>query len=136
MTALGDRIKSRRLELHWTQDKLASEASISKGFLSDLERGNRSGIGANKILDLSRALGCGVEYLMTGTGEEQVEQKEVQIPRKLSEFATAEGMSFTQVMMLLEMRQQILAHRSDSMSRDNDDFDWRKLYESVREFLS
>ncbi|OGV70472.1 MAG: hypothetical protein A2283_19195 [Lentisphaerae bacterium RIFOXYA12_FULL_48_11] len=136
MTALGDRIKTRRLELRWTQDKLASEANISKGFLSDLERGNRSGIGANKILELSRALGCGVEYLMTGSGEDQIEQREVQIPRKLSEFASAEGLSFTQVMMLLEMKQQILAHRSDSMSRSNDDFDWKKLYESVKEFLA
>lgn len=134
MSTLGDRIKERRLELSWTQEKLAVRADISKGFLSDLENGKR-GVGAETLLHVARALGVSLEFLMTGEGGDESQPQEVQIPAGLSRLASEEELSFRQVLMLLDMQQQILAHRSPTRSSGLEDFDWRKLYESVKGYL-
>ena len=65
MAGVGERIKTRRLELGWTQDQLALKAGISKSFLSDLENG-KSSVGAENLLDIARALGVSLDFLMTG----------------------------------------------------------------------
>ncbi|MBR9802086.1 helix-turn-helix transcriptional regulator, partial [bacterium] len=60
MATVGERIKSRREELGWKQDDLASKAGISKSFLSDLENGKRN-VGADKLLDIARALNLSLD---------------------------------------------------------------------------
>lgn len=65
MTIVGQRVKQRRRELGMSQDSLAQRAGISKSFLSDLETGKRS-LGAETLLDLARAMGLSLDYLMTG----------------------------------------------------------------------
>lgn len=67
MTTVGERVKQRRAELGWTQDALAEKAGISKSFLSDVENGRRS-LGAETLLDLGRAMGVSLGYLMIGGG--------------------------------------------------------------------
>ncbi len=131
--ALGNRIKARRTELGWTQELLAQKAGISKGFLSDVENGKRS-IGAGTLLDVGRVLNLSLDFLMTGQDAEN-EVKEIEIPARLAAFANEEGLSFRQVIALLAMQRQIIAHRSTSKSRSRDQVDWPKFYESVREFL-
>jgi transcriptional regulator with XRE-family HTH domain len=131
---LGARIKARRDELKWTQDYLAGKAGISKGFLSDLENGKR-GVSAENLLDIARVLNVTLDYLMTGEEAEQPTPKDIEIPASLAEFADREGLGFRKVMMLLKMRQQILAHRSTTDRGPGDNFDWQKFYESVRAFL-
>ncbi len=131
--ALGNRIKARRTELRWTQDLLAQKAGISKGFLSDVENGKRS-IGAGTLLDVARVLGLSLDFLMTGEGAEN-EVKEVEVPAGLAAFASEEGLSFRQAIVLLDMQRQIIAHRSTSKTRSLDQVDWRRFYESVKEFL-
>jgi transcriptional regulator with XRE-family HTH domain len=130
---VGERIKSRRSELGWTQDVLAEKAGISKSFLSDLENSKRS-VGADKLLDIARALGVSLDYLMTGEAS-QDQPNEVQIPASLARFATEEGLSFRRTLMLLDMELQILAHRSARKKDGLEAVDWRKLYEAVKEFL-
>ena len=62
--------------------------------------------------------------------------KEVHIPASLSKFAAEAGLSFRQTLMLLDMQRQIVAHRSaGKKSQTLEDVDWRKFYESVKEFL-
>ena len=133
MQTVGDRIKKRRTELGWTQDVLAEKAGISKGFLSDLENAKRS-VGADKLLDIGRVLGLSLDYLMTGKDSE-VEQTQVQIPSSLAVFAAKVGLPFRQVLALLEMQKQIVAHRSTTKKDDPDKVDWQKFYEAVKEFL-
>lgn len=133
MSTLGDRIRGRRQELGWTQDQLAVKAGISKGFLSDVENGKRS-VSAGNLQELAQALGLSLDYLMKGD-DSSGPVKEIQIPASLSEFASREGLSFKKTLMLLDMRRQIVAHRSDSNRDLKDDFDWRKFYESVKEFI-
>jgi transcriptional regulator with XRE-family HTH domain len=133
MSSVGDRIKQRRQELGWTQDQLAVRAGISKSFLSDLENGKRS-VSANNLLDIARALTVSLDYLMTGEATKQP-AAEVPIPASLARFAAEAGLSFRQTLLLLEMQQQILAHRSAKKKDGLEGVDWRKFHEAVKEFL-
>ena len=133
MASVGERIKKRRAELGWTQDQLAQKAGISKSFLSDLENSKRS-VGANNLLDIARALGVSLDFLMTGEAS-QDQKSEVPIPASLARFAAEEGLTFRQTLVLLEMQQQIVAHRSARKKDSLDGVDWRKFYEAVKEFL-
>lgn len=133
MSGVGERIRQRRQELGWTQDQLAQKAGISKSFLSELENGKRS-VSANNLLDIARALGVSIDFLMTGEVSEKA-VAEVPIPASLARFAAEEGLSFRQTLMLLDMQKQIVAHRSARKKDGLEAVDWRKFYESVREFI-
>lgn len=133
MNSVGERIKARRLELGWTQEELCRKAGISTGFLSDLENKKRS-VSAVTLLDIARVLGLSLDYLMKGDGT-NAQTDEVQIPRSLAEFAKAENISFVQALLLLDMQRQIIAHRTAPGADDLQDVNWKKFYESVKEFL-
>jgi transcriptional regulator with XRE-family HTH domain len=133
MPTVGERVKQRRLELTLSQDSLAQRAGISKSFLSDLETGKRS-VGAETLLDLGRAMGVSLDYLMTG--EESDDQKpEVQIPTPLATLAAEEGLSFRQTLTLLCMQRQIIANRKAAKKNDLDRVNWREFYQAVKKFL-
>ena len=134
MTGVGERIKTRRLELGWTQEQLCQRAGISTGFLSDLENDKRS-VSAENLLDIARALSLSLDYLMTGKASEEEQPTEVAIPVSLAKFAAEEGISLRQTLMLLDMHKQILAHRSAKKKDGLEAVDWRKFYEGVKEFL-
>ena len=142
MTSVGERIKARRSELGWTQDDLARRAGISKSFLSDLENDRRS-VSAANLLEIAKVLGYSMDYLMTGASSDRAAElvtgkappQDVSIPAALSAIAKEEGLSFSQTEHLLSMRDQIVAHRSTTKSRSNDDFDWRQFYKAVRQWL-
>jgi len=133
MSHLGERIKTRRQELGWTQDELAAKADLSKGFLSDLENGKRN-VSANNLLDIARVLSLSLDFLMKGEKGDVVET-EIQIPRSLVALAKEENFSLVKTLTLLGMRRQVLAHRSLTKSEDLEDVDWRKFYEAVKDFL-
>ena len=133
MGSVGERIRNRRQELGWTQEHLAEAAHISKGFLSDLETGKRN-VSAEYLLEIAQALNVSLDYLMKGGGS-QPKSVEVQIPASLSEFAKQEGLTFTQTLTLLDMRRQIVAHRSNTKPEDLEKFDWKRFYEAVKQFL-
>ena len=133
MPSIGERIRERRDELGWTQDVLAERAGISKGFLSDLENNKRS-IGATKLHDIARVLNVSLDYLMAGTASKLV-QKAVRVPASLSQFAGSAGLEYREVMALLDMQRQIVAHRSDTRSDDLERVDWARFYHRVKEFL-
>ena len=131
--SVGERIRSRRQELGWTQERLARDASVSKGFLSDLETGKRN-VGADTLLGLARALGVSLDFLMQG-GSTRSAAEQVQIPAALSNLAKEEQLSYAKTLMLLDMRMQIVAHRSSSQTNDLEKFDWKLFYEAVKSFL-
>jgi transcriptional regulator with XRE-family HTH domain len=133
MTTVGERVKQRRRELGLSQDSLAQRAGISKSFLSDLETGKRS-VGAETLLDLGRAMGLSLDYLMTGEGSGG-QKPEVQIPKSLATFAAEEGLSFRQALTLLHMQEQIVANRKSAKKNDLESVDWRAFYQAVKRFL-
>jgi transcriptional regulator with XRE-family HTH domain len=134
MSSVGERIKKRRTELEWTQDTLARKAGISKSFLSDLENGKRN-VGADTLYEIARALSLSLDFLMKGKEDEVKPASEVQIPAALATFAAQAGISFRQALTLLEMQQQIIAHRSSVKKEKLDSVDWQKFYEAVKDFL-
>ena len=103
MASMGDRIKERRLALGWTLDRLAGEAKISKGFLSDLENGRRESASGQYLSNIARALGVSLDFLISGGGNLPQGEK-VQVPASLAAFAQQAGLSFSQTMMLLQLR--------------------------------
>jgi transcriptional regulator with XRE-family HTH domain len=131
---VGERIKQRRQELGWTQDKLAQQAGLSKGFLSDVESGKRD-LGAGSLFAIAAALGTTMDFLMKG-GKIRPPEAGIQIPGALSQFAQTAKLTFSQTLTLLELQRQIIAHRSTSKSSDLERVDWKRFYESVKEYLS
>jgi len=134
MASMGDRIKERRLALGWTLDRLAGEAKISKGFLSDLENGRRESASGQYLSNIARALGVSLDFLISGGGNLPQGEK-VQVPASLAAFAQQAGLSFSQTMMLLQLRRQIVAYRSDAKSDDLETFDWKPFYEDLKNYL-
>src|SRR5947207_1415263 len=133
MVSVGTRIRAQRLRLGWTQEKLATEAKISTGFLSDLETGKRN-VSAENLLEISHALGVSLDYLMKGDPGEP-RSGEIQIPASLAEFAKQAELSFAQTLMLLDMQRQIIARRSHSKTDNLERVDWKSFYVSVKPFL-
>lgn len=130
MATVGERVKQRRVELGWTQDALSEKAGISKGFLSDLENGRRS-LGAETLLDLGRAMGVSLDYLMIG--EESAHHGEAHIPEALALLAEDEGLSVRQALLLLRVREQIAESRRNP--RKSHEVDWRELYLAMKKFM-
>jgi transcriptional regulator with XRE-family HTH domain len=133
MNSVGERIKARRLELGWTQEELCKKSNISTGFLSDLENSKRS-VSAETLLGIAHVLSLSLDYLMKGDST-QIQTAQIQFPANLAELAKTENISFVQALTLLDMRMQIVAHRSVSKSDNLENFDWKKFYDSVKEFL-
>jgi len=133
MTAVGERIRSRRSELGMTQEELADKAKISKGFLSDVETGKRN-ISAENLLALAQHLNVSLDYLMKGDSSKP-KALGVPLPSSLVEFAKNSDLTVSQALMLLEMRLQIKGHRSNTASDDLERFDWKRFYEAVKSFL-
>jgi DNA-binding XRE family transcriptional regulator len=133
MATVGERIKARRVELGLTQEKLAAQAKITKGFLSDVENGRRN-VGADTLLELAGALSVSLDYLMTGEIVETAATP-LEIPTALADLALKEGLTFRQTRQLLGMGQQIVAHRSNTDRATSSTFDWPKFYASVKKFL-
>jgi DNA-binding XRE family transcriptional regulator len=133
MATVGERVKARRIELGLTQEKLATKANITKGFLSDVENGRRN-VGADTLLDLATALSVSLDYLMTGDIVETATTP-LEIPTGLADLASKEGLTFRQTRQLLGMGQQIVAHRGNTDRDTSPAFDWPKFYASVKKFL-
>lgn len=131
-TTVGERIRRRRIELGLKQEDLAQKAGISKGFLSDVENGKRN-IGAETLLDLSRAMAVSLDYLMTGE-ESDDQEKEAQIPPALATFAAKEGLSVRDTLTLLHMQEQISTTRKGAGKRQ-EKVNWEEFYSAVKRFL-
>ena len=72
---------------------------------------------------------------MTGEDGEKQMREMVEIPASLAELGEREGLPFPKMLLLLQMRRQILAHRSGSKRPASEAFDWYKFYRSVKDFL-
>src|SRR5258707_609862 len=127
MAGVGERIKTRRVELGWAQDQVGQKTGNSKRFFLEFENGKRS-VGAANLLDIARALGVSIDFLMTGEASTKP-VTEVPIPASLARFAAEERLSFRQTLMLLDMQKQIVAHRSAKKKDGLESVDWRKFYE-------
>ena len=135
MSAVGERIKQRRQTLGYTQDRLATEANISKGFLSDVETGTRNP-SAEYLLRIGDALGVSLDYLMKGgPPPSESTNRRVSIPASLAEFAVKRDLPFGSVKAILEAKLQFVANRRDTVDNDLEKFDWAGFYDAIKEYL-
>src|SRR5262245_10909952 len=88
---LARRVKKRREELDLSQDALAKRASISRNYLSMIERGEARNVSMGILDQLATALGAPPSELIGG------EREDTLIPPALREFGISEGLSFSVV---------------------------------------
>ena len=133
MPTIGDRIKEIREDLGWTQEKLAEESTISKGFLSDVEN-NKRDISATNVLKIANAMGASLEYLLRG--EESSKQKEKrepeQIPVELSKAAEELKLSYSDTLTLRDTYRSMIARRSNKSIKPLTVEEWKELYELIK----
>src|SRR5208282_1484437 len=101
MPTVGERVKLVREARGWTQEKLADDAKISRGFLSEVEKHGKN-ISLDLLLRIASALGASVGYLATGEGDQPGEKKPIVIPSELSEAAQELHLTYPETIDLLE----------------------------------
>lgn len=131
MPTVGDRIREIREELRITQDRLATQTGLSKGFLSDVEN-NKRNIGSQNLLKVADALGASVEYLLRGESGDAPVQEPIVIPPELSQAAEDLDLSYGATVELLEAHRSVLARRSNRGLRKFSVDDWKRLHEALQ----
>jgi transcriptional regulator with XRE-family HTH domain len=131
MPTVGDRIREIREEMQMNQDQLAERASLSKGFLSDIEN-NKRNIGSENLLKIANVLGASVDYLLRGEIAESGSTEPVVIPPELSQAAEELELSYAATVELLEAHRSVIARRSNKGLRKFSVEDWKKLHEAIK----
>ena len=131
MATTGDRIREIRETRGLTQDQLADQAGISKGFLSDVEN-NRRNISSENLLKIGNVLGASIDYLLRGETRPDTKTKPVVIPAELSQFSEEQGLAYAETLELLRAYDSIVARRSSRGTKHFSVDDWRELYKAVK----
>jgi transcriptional regulator with XRE-family HTH domain len=116
-----------------TLETLAERTSISKGFLSDAETGNRN-VSSQNILKIANALNASLEYIMRGT-ETPHHPEPLTIPHELIQAARELNLSFPHTEALLLAHRSVVARRSNEGLRSPSVDDWKELYGTIKKFL-
>lgn len=135
MATVGENIKQVREARGWTQDKLAGEAKISKGFLSDVENKGKN-ISLDLLLRVATALGASIQYLATGEGDLPTGRAPVVIPHELSEAAEQLHLHFQETIDLLGAYNAVVARRSNRSKRAMSVEDWKELHRALKNVIS
>lgn len=61
---LARRLLISRRDLNWNQDDLAEKSGVSRGYISNIERGHITNVGIEVIVALANALGVSPAYLI------------------------------------------------------------------------
>lgn len=135
-SGLGERVRHLRHGKGWTLDQLATEAGVSKGFVSAVENGHNQPSG-KVLLKLAKALSASVDFLVRGDeGAPAIERvRKVEIPEELAELAEEEDWPFAKVRKLLEAREAVIARRSDQARRPFTMTQWRELAAALSPFM-
>jgi transcriptional regulator with XRE-family HTH domain len=95
---IGARIRQRREEAGLSLSRLAQEASVSKGYLWNLEKGETDGRPSGRTLyQIARALGTTMADLL---GREVLPDSPREVPDSLLRFADKEELTDVDVRML------------------------------------
>ena len=133
MATTGDRIRKIREKKGWTLDKLADESKISKGFLSDVET-NKRDISSQNLLRIANALGASVDYLLRGEVVKNKEATSVVIPPELSQLAEKLNLSYSEILMVKDAHDAIIARRSNKERKPSSIDEWQQLHEAIKKF--
>lgn len=131
MATTGDRIREIREARGMTQDQLAVQADISKGFLSDVEN-NKRNISSDNLLKIANALGASVDYLLRGETKDSARRIPIVIPPELSQAAGEMGLSYTQTLETLEAHNSVVARRSSKDTKRLSVDEWKEFYKAIK----
>ena len=135
LDTVGQRVNYIRTHLGLTLEALADRAGLSKSFLWEVEQ-DRSDISGRRLLQLADALNASVEFLLRGgAAPTEYGPPSIEVPRSLGEFAEEIGLTYQQMMTLLEIEHSIVARRSGGPRDTKGKADWRNLYLAVKPFL-
>ena len=129
MSTVGNRIRQVREQLGKTQDALAVESGLSKGFLSEVENDKRN-LSAQNLLKIANALGASVEYLLRGMEQQRQDQEPVVIPSELSQAAEQLGLTYIQTLSLLDTHRSVVARRGKGQKTFSVE-DWIELHRAI-----
>jgi transcriptional regulator with XRE-family HTH domain len=130
MATTGDRIREIREKRGWTLDDLVEQSGLSKGFLSDVEN-NKRDISSQNLLRLANALRASVDYLLKGKVVERKESAPVVIPPELSQLAEELNLSYSEILLIKDAHDAIIARRRSKGQKTFSIEDWRRLYEAI-----
>jgi transcriptional regulator with XRE-family HTH domain len=131
MATTGERIREIREKRGLRQDQLASQAEISKSFLSEIETNNRN-VSSQALLRIANVLGASVDYLLTGESKETTAKGPITIPPELSRAAEELQLTFNQTLDLLEAQRSIVARRSHKSAKSLSVEDWKELHKTLK----
>ena len=117
-------MKQLREEQGLSLSELARLSSVSKGYLSQVERRSGTRPSASTLFALARALGTSVAALLGEREGDDGEEQEADIPDSLRQFAKEQQLPPAEVRMLAAIQ-----YRGSAPSGKDD---WRYLYESIR----
>lgn len=98
----SDRIRAKRKEMNFTQQKLGDLVGVSKTTVSQWEKGDYSPNGENLSL-LARALGVSIQWILDGKGDSNFENANAK-PAKLGE-RQIPVLSYVQAGLLTELQE-------------------------------
>ena len=131
MATTGERIREIREKRGLRQDQLASQAQISKSFLSEIENNNRN-VSSQALLRIANVLGASVDYLLTGESKETPAKGPITIPPELSRAAEELHLTFNQTVDLLEAQRSIVARRAHKSIKNLTVEDWKELHKTLK----
>jgi transcriptional regulator with XRE-family HTH domain len=132
MATVGERVREVRQAKRLTQDQLAEKTRMSKGFISDLENGNRN-VSSEYLLRIANALGASLDFLLRGDVDSAgVTKGPIVIPPELSMAAERMKLSYADTLELLEAHRSVVARRSNKDTKEFEVQDWIKLHEAIK----
>ena len=96
---LGKRVRARRTELNWTQERLAQEIGVSTSFIGHIERGSRKA-SIDTLVLLANAMQVSADVLLKGSLK--LSEDVVEPVKQLTE-----GQRYAMQQMLTTMKEQI-----------------------------
>jgi transcriptional regulator with XRE-family HTH domain len=131
MATTGERIREVREKRSMTQDQVASQAKISKSFLSEIEN-NKRNVSSQALLRIANILGASVDYLLTGESKESALKGPTVIPPELSRAAEELQLTFNQTVDLLEAQRSVIARRTRKSIKNLTVEDWKELHKTLK----
>lgn len=81
---IGNRIKSKRLELKFTQEKLAELTNLSETYIGAIERAT-SKCSIETLVKIAQVLNMNMDYLLLGTTVNNIDNSFSQIIKEIPE---------------------------------------------------
>lgn len=132
---VGRRIKTLRLAQGRTVHELATDAKVSAGYISEVERGLPA-VSIDKLSQIADALKIKLDTLLGELPDEDIAREVVRIPAALSELADRLGLSHRDTLTLLKGQLSLTARRSDNDHGEWDTEKWARFYEKVKDYLT